>query len=62
MNENSSKNVGIGFVGALQIAFIILKLVKVINWSWWIVLLPLEIDVGIVVLAIIFLIIANIRN
>lgn len=31
---------GIGFTGALQIAFIVLKLCKVINWSWLWVLAP----------------------
>ena len=26
---------GIGFMGALQLIFIVLKLCKVIEWSWW---------------------------
>lgn len=34
-NTNSS---GIGFVGLLTIVFITLKLLKVIDWSWWRVL------------------------
>lgn len=29
-----------GFCEALTIAFIVLKLVGVITWSWWLVLLP----------------------
>ena len=32
---------GIGFFGLLTILFIGLKLVSVISWSWWLVLLPL---------------------
>jgi hypothetical protein len=32
---------GIGFFSALEIVFIVLKLCKVINWSWGLVLLPL---------------------
>ena len=32
---------GIGFTGALTIAFIVLKLTGVIDWSWWWVLSPL---------------------
>lgn len=32
-----------GFVSALQIVFVTLKLVGVIDWSWWLVLLPFEI-------------------
>lgn len=31
----------IGFLGALTITFITLKLCHVIFWSWWFVLLPL---------------------
>lgn len=31
---------GIGFLGALCITFIVLKLTGVINWSWWLVTLP----------------------
>lgn len=33
-------NGGIGVVGLLGIVFVILKLVGIINWSWWFVLLP----------------------
>ena len=50
-NKNSG---GIGFIGLLTIVFIVLKLTKVIDWSWiwvispiWIVLL-LGIIVGII--------------
>lgn len=35
---------GIGFVGLLQITFIVLKLVGVISWSWVWVLSPLWIS------------------
>ena len=48
--ENNNKN-GIGFIGLLQIAFIVLKLCGIINWSWWIVFLPI---IGSVVLFIAF--------
>ena len=44
---------GIGFVGVVQIVFIILKLCNVINWSWFWVLSPLWIWVS--VLAVIFM-------
>lgn len=40
-NSSSSKSSGIGFFSLLGIVFIILKLCHVINWSWWLVLLPL---------------------
>lgn len=32
---------GISFLSLLGIAFIVLKLTNVIDWSWWLVLLPL---------------------
>lgn len=54
----SEKNVtynGIGFTGLLTIVFIVLKLIGTINWSWWWVLSPLWISVGLCILLIIFL-------
>ena len=38
--EKSSSGGGIGLSALLQVAFIVLKLLKVINWSWWWVLAP----------------------
>ena len=37
---------GVSFSGVLTVGFIILKLMKVINWSWWWVLSPLWISAG----------------
>jgi len=39
--KTSSTRGGIGFVGLLTIVFIVLKLVGVINWSWFWVLSPI---------------------
>jgi hypothetical protein len=52
MTNSSSTNGsgGIGFVGLLTIAFIVLKLTGVIAWSWWWVLSPLWISFGLVLL------------
>lgn len=44
---------GISFLGLLTIVFIVLKLTGVISWSWWLVLLPTLIPIGIVVLFVI---------
>lgn len=41
---------GIGFVGVLQITFIVLKLCKVIDWSWWWVLSPIWISTALTML------------
>lgn len=50
-NENNTRG-GIGFCGLLTIAFIVLKLCKVITWSWVWVLSPLWISFALVVLII----------
>lgn len=46
---NSGAGTGIGFVGLLQIAFIVLKLCKTINWSWLWVMSPLWISILIII-------------
>jgi len=38
---NNSSSGGVGFFGILTIIFITLKLTDYIDWSWWLVLLPL---------------------
>ena len=42
--SSSSSSSGIGFIGLLTIAFIVLKLTGFIDWSWWWVLSPLWIS------------------
>lgn len=41
MANNSSSSSGIGFTGLLAVAFIVLKLTHVIDWSWWWITCPL---------------------
>jgi hypothetical protein len=43
------------FYAFLGIVFIVLKLTNVIDWSWWLVLLPLYVGL---VLAVVFFVIA----
>lgn len=45
MNKNSGSS-GLGLSSVLTIIFVVLKLVGVIDWSWWLVLLPTLISVG----------------
>ena len=47
-DTNITTNGGIGFLGALTILFIALKLTHVINWSWWWVLSPIWIPIAVV--------------
>jgi len=43
---------GVGVVGLLQVAFIVLKLCGVIDWSWWWVLAPTWIGAVLVILVV----------
>ena len=52
-NNSSSSSSGIGFGGLLTILFIGLKLTGYIDWSWWWVLSPIWITVGIVLIILI---------
>ena len=56
MENRNAGSGGIGFVGLLTIVFIVLKLCGVIGWSWWWVLSPIWINLGIVllILAVVF--------
>lgn len=60
-SKNSSG--GIGATGLLLIVFIVLKLTHVIDWSWWWVLSPLWIDIGVwIIIILIAGVIALIRD
>ena len=52
MNEES-KSSGLGISAVLQIVFLVLKLTRLIDWPWWLVLVPLWTDIGIGLLFII---------
>lgn len=51
INNNSSS--GIGFAGLLTVAFIVLKLLGKITWSWWWVLSPIWISILFVIVIVI---------
>ena len=55
MKNSNNSGAKIGFCGLLTIAFIVLKLTHVINWSWLWVLSPIWIPVTIVILIILWL-------
>lgn len=54
MNNSSAKSGGVSVLGVIQIVFVILKLVGVISWSWWAVLIPLWITIGLVLIIVAF--------
>ena len=53
--SSSSGSGGMGLLGVLQVIFIVLKLCKVLTWSWWQVFIPTWINLGIIVIALIFI-------
>lgn len=55
----TSSNDGVGITTVLFIVFLVLKLVGVINWSWWWVTSPLWIHIGILLLTIFIVIIIS---
>lgn len=61
-NANNTGKIsgGIGFSGLLTIAFIVLKLLKVISWSWLWILSPLWISFTVVLLVLIICVIVGV--
>ena len=55
MHDNSGAVIGV--LGKLQIIFIGLKLLGIVNWTWPVVLIPLWIDLGLILIALLFAII-----
>lgn len=54
MSEHHSSSGGVGFVGLLTIAFIVLKLCGVITWSWLWVLSPIWLTLLFVMVVLLF--------
>ncbi len=57
--QNNSNVVGDITLSLLLVAFVVLKLCGVIDWSWWWVLSPLWIPLGFVILVLLVLGIAK---
>lgn len=58
--NNSTGSAGVGVTGLLQVAFIVLKLCKVIGWSWWWVMSPVWIPLALALLIGIIAVLADI--
>lgn len=57
--NNKGTTSSVSFFGLLQLAFIVLKLCKVITWSWAAVLIPLWISLGLTVIIFVIAIILS---
>lgn len=55
--SDKNQSGGIGFTGLLTILFIALKLLGIVNWSWWWVLSPIWISILLVLLIIAFVVV-----
>ncbi len=55
MDNNNANRGGVSFFGLLTIAFIVLKLCGVINWSWWWVFAPIWIPLALVMVLVLVL-------
>lgn len=60
-NDKSNVSIknGVGFIGLLQLIFIVLKLTDIISWSWLWVLSPIWISVALYALVIIVLLVLS---
>lgn len=48
--EQNTTSSGIGLSGAVFIVFLVLKLTKVIDWSWWWVTAPLWMPIAVAII------------
>lgn len=56
MKEKKYSSGGMGLLGVLLVVFVVLKLVDVISWSWWVVLIPLWINLALIIIALLVVI------
>lgn len=56
-NWDGANYVSLGFLDVLTLIFITLKLTDVINWSWWVVLSPIWIQLVLIIITVIILLI-----
>ena len=59
MQNESNRNIGVGFGGLLGLLFIALKLMGHIDWSWWWVLAPIWGPIALVTVIIIITLIVG---
>jgi hypothetical protein len=62
MSNEAQTSGGVGFLSLLTLLFIGLKLGGIIDWSWWLVLAPTLIPIGIGVGVLIFMLILILKR
>lgn len=58
--QSESKSGGIGVLGLLGVAFVVLKLTGVIDWSWWWVTAPFWGGLAILIVALVVIYIVSV--
>lgn len=62
-NNHNSTSGGVGVMGLLGVAFVVLKLLGVINWPWVWVLCPFWIGLAVIILVgVVLIIVAAIKD
>lgn len=61
-NNTSSSSSDMGILSWLQVIFIVLKVLNLIDWSWFKVFIPTWIGLGLFVILIILLVISEMHN
>ena len=59
MNKVKSNGIGVGTV--LTLIFVVLKLVGTIDWSWWWVLSPTLIPIGLTLVVLLVLVLVGLK-
>ena len=62
MDNKTTTSGGIGILTCIQIIFIVLKCVGVINWTWVQVLIPTFINIGLILIVLIVMVIIAVRE
>lgn len=57
MSENKTTSTGVSLTGLLFLTFLVLKLTKVITWSWWWVTAPLWAPIALLLVFLVVLLI-----
>lgn len=57
--NKENRKVGLGFVDTLTLIFITLKLIGIIDWSWWWVLSPIWITLLVAIIIVIIVVIVS---
>ena len=61
-NKTTTSSGGMGMLSWLQVIFIVLKVLNLIDWSWFKVFIPTWIGLGLFAIIIILLVISEMHN